>query len=182
MMTLWFAISLAMAVDSPPQDPAFSIGEKFIGNWQLTLETDASTFGARSGGGDGYMNCEYGPEEAWVDCVMQASYENMGGYSLKIVLFRMSDPSRVGAFVTNSWGGGRMYHGALPRPDQLVFEDAFDDPGRKWRHQRTIYGFDEHDGIRFSIDVSSDGENYLPHSGGVYHRIRNQSHLSTGRR
>jgi hypothetical protein len=73
-------------------------------------------------------------------------------------------------FVTNSFGGGRLYEGAFDEGGQLVFDDAWIDPGRNWQHQKTVYAFEGDNKITFALDVAKDGEAYLPHSSGVYHR------------
>ncbi|MDX1556617.1 MAG: hypothetical protein R3212_11365, partial [Xanthomonadales bacterium] len=141
---------------------------RFVGEWNMDLTAHEESFAEHGGPGSGTMICAWGLMQAWVDCQMDARYEGFGDYGLKVVLYRLGADGAIGAFVTNSWGGGRLYEGALNASGDLEFRDAWVDPNRKWQHQRTVYSF-EHDGrIRFAIDVADDGVNYVPHSSGLY--------------
>lgn len=143
---------------------------RFVGTWNMNLVAHEESFGEQGGAGTGTMVCAWGLMQAWVDCQMDSTYESFGAYGLKIVLYRLASDGEVGAFVTNNWGGGRLYEGAFNAGGQLVFADAWVDPDRNWEHQRTVYGFDGENKITFELDVSSDGVQYLPHSSGVYSR------------
>jgi len=142
----------------------------FIGDWDMELVADKETFGDRGGAGSGAMSCEWGPMKAWVDCDMNSDYEGFGSYSLKIVLYSTGASDEYGAFVTNTFGGGRMYVGTWESEDKLVYRDAWIDPARKWEHQRTTYTFAEGGELSYNIEVSKNGVDYLPHSRGVYRR------------
>lgn len=143
---------------------------RFAGAWELDLEADSATFGERGGEGQGTMHCVAGPGNHWMDCTLESVYTGLGAYVLKIVLHRAGPAGEYGAFVTNSFGGGRLYRGAWAAADRLVFEDAWIDPTRTWPHQRTTYTFGEDATMRFDIEVSADGEAWQPHSAGVYRR------------
>lgn len=142
----------------------------FVGQWQLSLSANAVTFGDRAGAGTGDLFCIWGLQQAWIDCELSSVYDGFGRYSLKMVLYRTADPGAIGAFVTNSFGGGRLYVGTWADSRTLVFEDAWIDPAKKWEYQRTTYTFGENGEMRFEIEVSRNGSDYYPHSGGVYHR------------
>lgn len=141
----------------------------FVGEWRMDLAADPATFGNRGGPGTGTMACQWGPLQAWVECTLTSDYQNMGRYALKIVLYRHDGAGNVGAFVTNSFGGGRLYVGRWQSDTELVYHDAWIDPNRTWPHQRTTYQFPEDGTIEFAIDVSRNGETWLPHSTGRYH-------------
>lgn len=142
----------------------------FVGEWKLDLSVDAATFGDRAGTGSGNLTCRWGPQQAWIDCELASEYDGLGNYGLKMVLYRSRDPLAIGAFVTNTFGGGRLYNGTWTDPDTLVFEDAWIDPAREWDYQRTTYTFGDDGEMRFDIEVSEDGRHYLAHSSGIYHR------------
>lgn len=144
--------------------------EKYIGVWDMELETHTETFGDRGGAGKGTMECRWGAMRAWVDCDMDADYEGLGRYALKVVLHRTGKDGIVGAFVTNSFDGGRLYVGEWKSDTELTFHDAWTDPRRQWEHQLTTYTFLGPDEIRYRIDVSSDNETFHLHSSGVYCR------------
>lgn len=164
----WLTVApLGASAELPGAAATFA---RFAGDWALELETDPATFGDRGGTGQGGMSCAWGPLRAWMDCTMEADYEGLGAYALKIVLYPTSRDDRFGAFVTNSLGGGRLYTGHWQSPDELVYHDAWVDPERQWPHQRTTYRFDGDGRLSFEIEVSRDGELYLPHSGGSYRR------------
>lgn len=143
---------------------------RFVGTWKMDLMAHEESFGALDGPGTGTMHCAWGLMNAWVDCQMDSHYQGLGQYGLKIVLYRLRKDGEVGAFVTNSFGGGRLYEGAFNTDSELVFGDAWIDPARNWEYQRTIYRFDGSDRIDFDLTVSKDNSQYLPHSSGVYHR------------
>ncbi len=142
----------------------------FVGNWDMDLVADSETFGDRGGPGNGTMSCRWGPMEAWVDCDLDSSYEGLGRYALKIILYRTGSDDTYGAFVTNNFGGGRLYLGQWASASELVYVDAWVEPARKWEHQRTTYTFHDDGALSFAIEVSKDGSNYLPHSRGKYRR------------
>lgn len=142
----------------------------FVGVWKLSLSADAATFGDRSGAGTGTLTCVWGPKNAWIDCDLDSVYDGMGSYQLKMILYRTQQPKIIGAFVTNTLGGGRLYTGAWTDSHTLLFEDAWIDPAKKWEYQRTTYTFGNLGDMRFDIEVSHDGIDYLPHSTGIYHR------------
>lgn len=143
---------------------------RFVGTWNMELMAHEQTFGDRGGPGTGVMECDWGLSKAWVDCAMDSNYTGLGQYALRIVLYRLRGDGEIGAFVTNSFGGGRLYEGTLDEQGDLVFHDAWIDPTRKWEHQRTVYRFADDGSIRFAIDVAADGASFLPHSSGVYRR------------
>ncbi len=142
----------------------------FVGAWNMELMAEKATFGDRGGAGTGTMTCAWGPMEAWVDCELDSRYAGLGQYVLKIVLYRTGREDTYGAFVTNSFGGGRLYLGKWESANELVYRDAWTNPARNWEHQRVTYTFRGDGGLSYAIDVSHDGETYLPHSSGVYHR------------
>ncbi len=150
--------------------PANETLEKFVGDWNMNLLTHKDTFGDRGGPGNGTMTCKWGLADTWVDCELDSVYVRLDHYVLKIVLYRIGKAGTVGAFVTNSFGGGRLCIGDWASDNELVFEDAWIDPQRKWEHQITTYTFHSRDKLDFMIEVSKDGETYLPHSSGVYTR------------
>ncbi len=143
---------------------------RFVGEWHMDLMVHEESFGEHAGPGSGTMVCNWGLMESWVDCQMDSLYEGLGAYALKIVLYRLGKDGEIGAFVTNNWGGGRLYEGGYNADAELEFGDAWVEPGRKWQHQRTVYSFHDDGSIRFAIDVANDGINYIPHSSGVYRR------------
>lgn len=143
---------------------------RFIGVWDMQLMTHVETFGDMGGPGHGTMVCHWGLMNAWVDCDMDSVYEGFGRYTLKIVLHRMARDGSIGAFVTNSFGGGRLYVGHWENGTALKFRDAWVDPAMKWEYQRTEYTFPGADSIEYRIGVSKDNETYLPHSSGIYTR------------
>lgn len=161
--------SLSQAAEGSITDEVMA---RFIGNWEMDLMAHPESFGDHGGPGSGAMNCQWGLQRAWVDCQMDSIYEGLGTYGLKIILYRLRNDGEVGAFVTNSFGGGRLYEGVFDGENRLVFHDAWVDPARAWQHQRTVYTFEPDGRIRFLIDVADDGVNYLPHSSGVYTRQR----------
>lgn len=142
----------------------------FVGQWQLSLSANAATFGDRAGAGTGDLDCRWGLQQAWIDCELNSVYDGLGRYGLKMILYRMADPRAVGAFVTNTFGGGRLYTGTWADSRRLIFEDTWIDPAKKWEYQRTTYTFGENGEMRFEIEVSRNGSDYYPHSGGVYHK------------
>lgn len=171
LLTLALVLSvlpIATAAESPKK--ADTTLERYVGTWRMDLATHAETFGDRSGPGEGTMVCAWGQMRAWVDCNMDAVYEGLGPYALKIVLHRMAEDGAIGAFVTNSFGGGRLYVGRWQDNSRLVFNDAWTDPRRTWQHQVTTYTFVGDDTIRYSIEVSTDSETFHPHSSGTYSR------------
>lgn len=169
MLVLLIAGSAAAATPAPTRTVKETLGA-FIGTWHMDLFADAETFGERGGPGSGTMNCSWGPMEAWVDCDLDSSYEGLGRYALKIVLYRAGGEGTYGAFVTNNFGGGRLYLGQWASRNELVYVDAWVDPERKWEHQRTTYTFHDNGELSFAIEVSKDGMEYLPHSRGTYRR------------
>ena len=157
---------------SPPSVTDSTLA-RFVGVWDMQLMTHAETFGERGGPGEGTMICEWGPMKAWVDCDMDSVYESFGRYTLTIVLHRLAKDGAIGAFVTNSFGGGRLYIGHWENDTDLVFRDAWIDPAKKWEHQVTTYTFPNDATIDYRIDVSKDNKSYLPHSSGRYDRQLN---------
>lgn len=143
----------------------------FVGEWQMDLSADAATFGERGGDGTGTMQCHWSRLKEWVDCELESRYEGLGDYALKMVLYKTRNDAEIGAFVTNSFGGGRLYIGRWQSRSRLVFLDAWIDPVNKWQYQRTTYTFGDNDELGFEIEVSGDGVEYLPHSRGTYHRM-----------
>lgn len=166
-LVLWSGAPGPAVGVSPAEDPRALAA--FVGSWQLELYADPATFGDRGGPGAGRMQCEWGLQRAWVDCELDSRYEGLGAYALKLVLYRTADPDVYGVFVTNSFGGGRLYEGSW-QDDALVFHDAWVDPSRRWEHQRTTYEIRSDHEIAFRIEASVDGVEYLPHSSGVYRR------------
>ncbi len=168
ILLMLLAAGLPLSGMAADDDPARRAMDAFVGDWTLVLAADRSTFGDRAGAGRGTMQCRYGPIDAWVDCIMDSHYDGMGRYTMQIVIH--SDGPGFGAFVTNSFGGGRSYVGHWLEPRRLVFVDRIVDPSRKWPYQRTTYTFDGPDALEFAVEVSADGIGYLPHSRGTYHR------------
>lgn len=169
MNLMLIAMMAALPASMPDRSVEETLGA-FVGSWSMELMADPETFGERGGPGTGTMACGWGPGRTWVDCELDSNYEHLGHYLLKIVLYRTADPHTYGAFVTNSFGGGRLYLGRWHSDDELVFEDAWIDPKRAWEHQRTTYTFHDANALSFAIEVSKDGREYLPHSRGSYRR------------
>lgn len=162
------AITTAAAA-APDHDATLG---RYVGVWSMDLVAHEESFGDLGGKGAGTMTCRWGLSRAWVDCEMDSMYDAMGHYVLKITLYRTARADTVGAFVTNSFGGGRLYHGTWEAANTLQFKDAWVDPKNKWEHQLIRYAFDGDDRIDFSIDVSKDQVRWLPHSSGRYTRQR----------
>lgn len=163
----------AMAATANAEDNFLSAHETldaFVGEWHMDLSADAATFGERGGDGTGLMRCQWSRKQEWVDCELDSRYEGLGDYALKMVLYKLRNDTEVGAFVTNSFGGGRLYVGRWQSRSRLVYLDAWVDPVNKWQYQRTTYTFGDNGELGFEIEVSSDGVEYLPHSRGTYHR------------
>ncbi|MDX1517273.1 MAG: hypothetical protein R3288_10560 [Woeseiaceae bacterium] len=168
---LGFLPGIALSSDTSVIDDTLA---RYIGTWDMDLMTHTETFGEHGGPGKGTMACDWGPMKAWVDCVMESEYDGLGRYALKIVLHRTSADDTIGAFVTNSFGGGRLYLGRWQNATDLVFYDAWIDPNKKWEHQVTTYTFVDNDTIRYRIDVSDDNESFYPHSSGTYSKRQPQ--------
>lgn len=180
-----FAILLLLTCSATATETPRTANETlaaFVGQWQLSLSADAATFGDRAGTGSGDLSCLWGLQQAWIDCELRSVYDGLGHYGLKMVLYRMADPQAIGAFVTNTLGGGRLYVGTWADSRTLVFEDAWIDPAKKWEYQRTTYTFGDNGEMHFEIEVSRNGSDYYPHSGGTYHRAPASSGRSERRR
>lgn len=169
LLTQLLVVSAAFADAGSQRSVPDTLGA-FVGEWEMELFADEETFGDRGGPGTGTMSCAWGPMQAWVDCELNSHYDGIGSYALKIVLYSPGSGGDYGAFVTNSFGGGRLYTGEWESGDRLVYRDAWVDPRRKWEHQRTTYTFADSGELSYTIEVSSDGVDYLPHSSGIYRR------------
>lgn len=166
------ALALALAAPAAALPTRQETFDRFTGSWDLDLLAAPETFGDRGGPGRGSMECVAGLRDGWVDCVLDSVYEGLGRYGLEIVLFATGRDDAVGAFVTNSFGGGRLYVGRWESADELVFTDDRIDPTRAWPHQRTTYRFEDDGSIGFRIEVSKDGTAFAPHSAGTYRQRR----------
>ncbi|MBT8100108.1 MAG: hypothetical protein KJO82_10175 [Gammaproteobacteria bacterium] len=164
-----FVLALPVQADDKYLSADETLGV-FVGEWRLDLSADSATFGERGGDGTGTMVCNWSRKKEWVDCELDSHYEGIGSYALKMVLYKTRNDAEIGAFVTNSFGGGRLYIGRWVSQSRLVYLDAWIDPVNKWQYQRTTYTFSDNDEMGFEIEVSNDGVEFLPHSRGRYHR------------